>query len=121
MRQRIGAGIRAYEAQGFHRTGTAVDQLSAEWLANEVREIGLEPVREEFSLSRVDPIDANLVINGRRIDGLPLFDGGFTDPAGVEGGLGDVDADRGRSGGAHGVPPLKLTNAGSARVGSPAG
>ncbi len=93
MRQRIGAVIRAYEAQGFHRTGTAVDRLSGEWLASEVREIGLEPVLEEFSLSRVDPIDANLVVNGRKIDGLPLFDGGFTGPAGVEGPLGVLGSD----------------------------
>ena len=93
MRQRIGALIRAYEAQGFHRTGTDVDRLSGEWLANEVREIGLEPALEEFSLSRVDPVDANLMVDGRRIDGLPLFDGGFTGPAGVEGFLGVLGSD----------------------------
>ena len=93
VRQRIGAVIRAYEAQGFHRTGTAVDRLSGEWLASEVREIGLEPVLEEFSLSRVDPIDANLVVNGRKIDGLPLFDGGFTGPAGIEVALGVLGSD----------------------------
>ena len=85
VQQRIGAVIRAYEEQGFHRTGTAVDRISGEWLASEVREIGLEPVLEEFSLSRVDPIDASLMVNGRKIDGLPLFDGGFTGPAGIEG------------------------------------
>jgi hypothetical protein len=88
VRQRIGAVIRAYEEQGFHRTGTAVDRTSGEWLASEVRDIGPEPVLEEFSLSRIDPIDANLMVNGRKIDGLPLFDGGFTGPAGIEGALG---------------------------------
>ena len=56
MQQRIGTVIRAYEEQGFHRTGTAVDRISGDWLANEVRQIGLEPVLEEFSLSRVDPV-----------------------------------------------------------------
>jgi hypothetical protein len=93
VRQRIGAVIRAYEAQGFHRTGTDVDRLSGEWLANEVREIGLQPALEEFSLSRVDPIDATLMVDGCRIDGLPLFDGGFTGPAGVEGFLGVLGSD----------------------------
>ena len=93
MRQRIGAVIRAYEEQGFHRTGTAVDRISGEWLADEVREIGPEPVLEEFSLSRVDPVDANLMVNGRKIDGLPLFDGGFTGPAGIEGALGVLGSD----------------------------
>jgi hypothetical protein len=93
VRQRIGAVIRAYEAQGLHRTGTAVDRLSGEWLASEVRQIGLEPMHEEFSLSRVDPVDASLVISGRRIEGLPLFDGGFTGPVGVEGSLGFLGGD----------------------------
>ena len=93
MRQRIGAAIRAYEGQGFHRTGTEVDRISGDWLANEVREIGVEPMREEFALSRVDPVDASLVVNGRKIEGLPLFDGGFTGPAGVEGSLGPLGSD----------------------------
>jgi len=35
------------EEQGFHRTGTAVDKISGDWLANEVRQIGLKPMREE--------------------------------------------------------------------------
>jgi hypothetical protein len=93
MQQRIGAIIGAYEEQGLHRTGTPVDQHSGEWLANEVRRIGLEPALEEFSLSRVDPLGASIVVNGRKIDGLPLFDGSFTDPAGIEGPLGSLDGD----------------------------
>lgn len=92
MQQRIGGVIRAYEEQGFHRTGTAVDRASAEWLAGEVRQIGLEPALEEFSLSRVDPLEASLTVNGRKIEGLPLFDGGFTDAAGIEGTLGSLNS-----------------------------
>ncbi len=93
MQQRIGAVVRAYEEQGFHRTGTAVDRQSGEWLANEVRQIGLTPALEEFSLSRVDPLHASIAVNGRKIDGLPLFDGGFTGSAGIEGRLGSLDSD----------------------------
>ncbi len=93
MQRRIGTVIRAYEEQGFHRTGTAVDRISGDWLANEVRQIGLEPVREEFSLSRVDPVGASLVVNDRKIEGLPLFDGAFTGPAGIAGQLGNLDSD----------------------------
>ena len=93
MQQRIGAVIRAFESQGFHRTGTAVDRISGEWLASEVRETGLEPVFEEFSLSRVDIADASLAVNGRRIEGLPFFDGGFTDVEGIAGSLGDLGSD----------------------------
>lgn len=91
MQQRIGNIIQAYAEQGFHRTGTPVDHASGDWLANEVRQIGLTPTGEEFSLSRVDPGAATLAVNGRTIDGLPLFDGGFT--RGVAGALGDLGGD----------------------------
>ena len=93
MRERIGALIRAYEEQGFHRTGTAVDQLSAQWLAGEIRQIGLAPMLEAFTLSRVDPVGASLAVNGRTIEGLPLFDGGFTGSAGISGSLGALNSD----------------------------
>ena len=89
----LGTVIRAYEEQGFHRTGTAVDQISGNWLANEVRQIGLEPMREEFSLSRVDPVEASLVVNGRKIEGLPFFDGAFTNSAGIAGPLVSLNSD----------------------------
>src|SRR4051794_8616507 len=93
VQQRVGSVIRAYEEQGFHRTGTAVDRASGEWLASEGREIGLEPGLQEFSLSRVNVIDASLVVNGRKIEGLPLFDGGFTGPVGIEAYLGSLGSD----------------------------
>jgi hypothetical protein len=93
VQRRIGDLIRAYEQQGFHRTGTAVDQTSGHWLANEVRQIGLEPVLEEFSLSRVDPVQASLVVDGRTIEGLPFFDGAFTSSAGIAGSLGSLASD----------------------------
>jgi hypothetical protein len=93
VQRRIGNVIRAYEEQGLHRTGTAVDRKSADWLADEVRQIGLEPVLEEFPLSQVDPVSASLVVNDRRIEGLPFFDGAFTSATGVAGTLGTLDSD----------------------------
>jgi len=93
VQRRIGTVIRAYEEQGLHRTGTAIDRTSADWLANEVRQIGLHPVLEEFSLSRVDPVEASITVNGRKIEGLPLFDGGFTSPDGITGSLGGLNSD----------------------------
>src|SRR5262245_42081935 len=85
--------IHAYERQGFHRTGTDIDRLSGDWLAGEVRQIGLEPALEEFSLSCVDPVHASLALDGRTIEGLPLFDGGFTTSTGISGVLGPLDSD----------------------------
>jgi hypothetical protein len=93
VQQRIGRVIRAYENQGFHRTGTGVDKVSGDWLANEVRQIGLAPVLEEFLLKRVDPVHASLAVSGRTIEGLPLFDGGFTGAAGITGSLGSLGSE----------------------------
>jgi len=93
MQRRIGGIIHGYEEQGFHRTGTTVDQISGDWLMGQVREIGLEPMRENFSISRIDPIGASLTVKGRTIEGLPLFDGGFTASAGIRGHLGDLNSD----------------------------
>jgi hypothetical protein len=93
VQRRISSVIRAYEDQGFHRTGTTVDQVSGDWLANEVRGIGLEPTREEFSFGRVDPVAAFLVAKDRRIEGLPFFDGTSTGPEGIAGTLGNLNGD----------------------------
>ena len=78
LERRIGRVIDAYSEQGFHRTGTEVDRLSGNWLYEEVRRIGLAPAREPFDVSRVDLISPGLLVEGRRIEGVPLFDGAFT-------------------------------------------
>jgi hypothetical protein len=91
--QRIAQVIRAYEEQGIHRTGTEVDRISGDWLASRIRLIGLTPTQEAFTIARVDPITASLSADGRRIEGVPLFDGGFTEAAGVSGRLGPLASD----------------------------
>jgi hypothetical protein len=93
LARRIGRIIGEYERQGFHRTGTAVDRRSADWLFDEVRRIGLVPAREAFALERIDPTSAGLIVHERRIEGLPLFDGAFTDREGVRGRLGPIGSD----------------------------
>jgi hypothetical protein len=90
---RIAAVVAAYGAQGFHRTGTPVDRASSDWLAEQVRQIGLAPAQESFALSRVDPIRCELTAGDRRIDGLPLFDGAFTGAQGIRGRLGAATTD----------------------------
>lgn len=96
VQARVARLIREYEAQGYHRTATSVDAASGEWLANHVRQIGLTPRQESFPLQRVDLVANELVVKGltgrpdTRIDGIPLFDGAFTDERGVRGRLGPV-------------------------------
>ena len=94
VQRRIENIIRSYEEQGIHRTGTEVDRISGDWLATQVRLIGLTPVQEAFTISRIDPTAGLLLIaDGRRIDGVRLFDGGFTDASGVSGRLGPFASD----------------------------
>ena len=90
LERRIASVIEEYGDQGFHRTGTAVDRRSGDWLFDAVARFGLNPARETFALDRVDPGDCHLMIDGHRIDGLPLFDGAFTGSEGVGGRLGPV-------------------------------
>ena len=102
LERRITRVIDEYSSQGFHRTGTGVDRQSGDWLCEGVRRAGLMPAREPFDLSRVDPGDSSLIVNGRRIAGQPLFDGAFTGADGIRGRLGaaDTDADIGIAEGA---------------------
>ena len=93
QQRRIGRIIREYDAQGWHRTGSETDNSSAEWLAGLMRLSGLQPVMlEPFALSRIEPQAAYIEIDGRRISGLPLFDGAFTGPEGLYGHLGPLDS-----------------------------
>jgi hypothetical protein len=88
IEKRVAIVVEAYDAQGNHRTATAVDNASAEWLALEVRRAGAEASIEPFALRRVDPVDCYLRIGGRRIEGVPLFDADFTGADGIDGKLG---------------------------------
>jgi len=90
---RIAAVVRDYAAQGFHRTGTRVDQSSAQWLAEQVRYAGPAATLESFSINRVDLLKSQLELSGRRVEGVPLFDGAFTTAAGVSGRLGPLNSD----------------------------
>jgi hypothetical protein len=88
---RIRRIIHAFEEQGFHRTGTSVDRASANWLREEAHRAGLTASLESFSLHRVDPLAAALIVGDRRIEGIPLFDAAFTNELGVRGRLGLLD------------------------------
>ncbi len=90
QRERIARVIEEYDAQGIHRTATAVDEASAEWLADEVRAIGLEPRLEGYATDRLDLGEAYIEVGGRRIEGVPLFDSHHTGPEGVTGHLGPL-------------------------------
>lgn len=90
-RERIARIVREYDAQGDHRTGSPVDAESGRWLADRVDEAGLVPEIEWMGFSRIGVQAAYVEVSGRWAEGVPLFDGGFTDEAGVTGALGALD------------------------------
>ena len=85
LREQVAADIRGWDATLDHRTGTAGDAATSEWLAGLVREAGAEPELQTFRFDRWVPGDCAVAVNGRRAEGVPLFDGGMTGPSGVEG------------------------------------
>jgi len=93
LEERIADVLATYDAQGNHRTGTSVDNASAQWLARQVQQSGAEPELERFALSRVDPQSCHLRVADRSIAGVPLFDANFTDGEGVRGRLGPLGSD----------------------------
>lgn len=80
--------LRAWDSQGLHRTGTDSDEAGAAWLAREAAALGADVASETFSLDRIDPVAAYVEIDGRRIDGVPVFDAPPTGPNGIGGAIG---------------------------------
>ncbi|MCB1691808.1 MAG: hypothetical protein KDI19_03530 [Pseudomonadales bacterium] len=93
MKERIARIIAAYDAQGIHRTGTAVDNQSADWLAREIAALGVEPELDVLSMKRVEIKRAVFKVGDLEIEGVPLFDCMYTGADGVTGTLGDAGSD----------------------------
>ena len=81
------AWLRAWDSHGLHRTGTAGDRASADWLARQAASLGAAVAIETFGLSRVDPVSCWIECNGDRIEGVPVFDSPPTGPDGITGPL----------------------------------
>lgn len=91
--QRIARLIQEYDQQGIHRTGTQADAQSARWLAAHARRSGGQVTLESFAHQRVDPQACFVEANGKRIEGLPIFDAPFTEANGLRGRLGKFGSD----------------------------
>ena len=85
--------IAAYDAFGERRAGSPADLASAHWLCGLARDAGADASVVDVPFERFVPGDAHVDVGGRRIEGLPLFDGGTTGPQGVAGELGPLGSD----------------------------
>lgn len=89
MRERIEAILRGWDAIPGHRTGTADDTRTAEWLARAIEATGAAATIETFSFMRRTPRTARLRLtdDGSPIEGLPCFDAPDTPARGIAGRL----------------------------------
>ena len=94
----VGADIEGWDANPEHRTGTTGDLATAEWLAEVIRAAGAEPTLDLFPFRRRALRECAVEAEGRRAEGVPLFDGGLTDEAGITSPLTRLD------GGGRGIP-----------------
>ena len=88
LEQRVAAILEAYDQQGIHRTGTIGDTENAHYLAEQIKAVGQKPLLTKFRHLRVDPIHSELQIDNHTIQGIPFFDGTFTDKNGIRGRMG---------------------------------
>ena len=88
VEDRAAAFIRAYDAQGVHRTAHAGDDENAEMLANEAKALGAEVSFDELAIERIEPVECHVEIGETRFPAFPMFDGAFTGPQGLAGKLG---------------------------------
>jgi len=84
------AFFAAYDGFGPRRAGGAADLASAAWLRDLAAEAGAAARLVPVDFLRVLPGAAQITVDGRVIEGLPLFDGGTTDAEGVAGALGPL-------------------------------
>ncbi|MEM7019041.1 MAG: hypothetical protein AAF512_17075 [Pseudomonadota bacterium] len=90
LKARISTLLEAYDAQGIHRTGTDVDTVSAEWMAEEIKKLGLWPELVGFPFERLDIKTASLTLGETNIEGVPQYDGGVTGAEGITGKIGPL-------------------------------
>ncbi len=111
MREQIASDIRGWDAIPDHRTGTEGDAATAEWLASLLGAAGVEPHIDAFPFARRVPHECSVAVEGpagRTAPGLPLFDGGLTDAAGLTGPL------TGLTDGSGGIAVARYESSGSA-------
>jgi hypothetical protein len=88
MQNRIAKIISEYASQGIHRTGTDVDNQSADWLIERIEALGVTATDTVFDFERVRPVTNQLSIAGSAFSGVPLYDCQYTDENGISGSVG---------------------------------
>ncbi|MBL8382899.1 MAG: hypothetical protein JNM90_07500 [Burkholderiales bacterium] len=75
--------IAQFAALGTHRTGSDGDEATSRWLAAWLGERGIAATIEPLAFPEVRWRVAAVEVDGARIAGTPLYDGGATPPEGI--------------------------------------
>jgi hypothetical protein len=84
--------IEEYDSLGVHRTGTAGDNQTTEWLLARLSALGVEAHAHAFTFPLLDVHTAEVEVQGRRLKGHAQMDAGLTAPRGVTGLLKPIGA-----------------------------
>lgn len=68
--------LRSWDDLGEHRTGSAADGLTVEWLVEQSRLLGAQVDLQPFDIERLDQRAGSIDVGSGPIAGLPLFDAG---------------------------------------------
>ncbi len=91
--RRLAAWVAAYDAQGWHRSGSATDGRSARWLAAEAARVGATVGVETYAFDRVVHGGSVLQIGDRTVPGMLLFDSPIPSRSCIRGAMGPVGDD----------------------------
>jgi len=94
MEHRIARILAEWDGIAEHRTGTAGDRATANWLVRELAGAGVSAQLDCFPFRRRSVGEAWVEVDGQRIEGLPCFDGGATEGT-LEAALGAIDGSGG--------------------------
>lgn len=84
------ATLRHYQSLGAHRSGTAADHATAQWLQAELQARGVEADLQEWPLRVFEPVSSAIQADGETLDAFPFWYPNPTGSAGIEGTLVDV-------------------------------
>ncbi len=82
--------VKEFSAQGIHRTGWPADELASGWICDWLKRHNINASIHPFPFGKLQSSNAYVQINGLRIDGTPLYDGGITQASGITGPLSGI-------------------------------
>jgi hypothetical protein len=92
-RQQIAADLRCWDQLDDHRTGSAGERATDEWLAAQIANTGLQADIASFSITRRVPGAGRVTLDDKQTNGLVCLDGPLHDQVPIQGVAGCLGSD----------------------------